>query len=67
MALTPEQVKAQFEREGRTFSQWAEEKGFRPADVYKVINGLSKAKRGKGHEIAVKLGMKEKVSEEATQ
>lgn len=59
MALTPEQVKANFEREGKTFSQWAEEKGFRSTDVYKVVNGLSKAKRGIGHQIAVELGLKE--------
>ena len=58
MALTPEQVKAKFEGEGKTFTQWANEKGFHSSDVYKVLNGLSKAKRGKGHEIAVKLGLK---------
>ncbi len=63
MALSPEQIKANFESQGKTFSQWAKEYGFRSSDVYKVINGLSKAKRGKGHEIAVKLGLKEQPNE----
>lgn len=56
--LTPEQVKAQFAREGKTFSDWAEERGYNKFDVYKVINGQTKARRGKAHDIAVDLGLK---------
>lgn len=56
--LTAEQVKSQFAREGKTFSSWAEERGYNRCDVYRVINGLSKARRGKSHQIAVDLGLK---------
>jgi gp16 family phage-associated protein len=56
--MTPEQLKAQFRSEGKTFSQWAKDNGYNPLDVYRVTNGLTKAKYGKGHEIAVKLGLK---------
>jgi gp16 family phage-associated protein len=56
--LTPEQLKAKFVREGRTFSEWARQNGFPPVEVYKVVNGLSKGRWGRGHDIAVKLGLK---------
>lgn len=56
--LTPEQLKAKFEREGRTFAAWARENGYTVNEVYRVTNGFAKAKRGKAHEIAVKLGLK---------
>ncbi|MCK6437748.1 DNA-binding protein [Rivihabitans pingtungensis] len=56
--MTPEELKAKFEREGRTFSSWALEHGYNRIDVYKVLSGICKAKRGKGHQIAVQLGLK---------
>lgn len=56
--MTPQEVKDKFIREGKTFTDWAAENGYRRQDVYRVLNGLSKAQRGKGHEIAVKLGLK---------
>ncbi|NCG55230.1 DNA-binding protein [Serratia fonticola] len=55
---TPEQVKQYFRQNGMTFNHWAAENGYTPTDVYRVLNGLTKAKYGKGHEIAVKLGLK---------
>ncbi|HIE4801240.1 TPA: DNA-binding protein [Serratia marcescens] len=55
---TPDQVKQLFRQNGWTFNQWAAENGYNPTDVYRVLNGLTKAKYGKGHEIAVKLGLK---------
>ncbi|MDK4680421.1 DNA-binding protein [Kingella negevensis] len=58
MALTPEQVKKNFKQKGITFSGWAREHGYRPQEVIRVLNGFSKASRGQGHEIAVKLGLK---------
>lgn len=58
MVLTAEQVKEKFIKEGRTFSSWAKENGFRPNEVYQVVNGASKAKYGRKHEIAKLLGMK---------
>ena len=60
--LTPRQVKSLFKRRGKTFTEWAIEHGYTRSDVYRVLNGQHKALYGKGHEIAVKLGIK--VSEE---
>ena len=56
--MTPDQVKAKFQREGKTFTQWAKENGYRKNHVYLVLNGSVKARYGVGHEIAVKLGLK---------
>lgn len=58
MPLTPEQVKRNFRREGKTLKQFAEERGFPQDQVYRVMNGTIKATRGRGHEIAVALGLK---------
>lgn len=55
---TPEQVKALFHKRGQTFTRWAKDNGYRLNEVYRVINGQSKARYGKAHEIAVKLGLK---------
>lgn len=58
MSLTPEQLKARFQREGKTFADWAKAHGYTRQEVYRVLNGQAKAKYGKGHEIAIKLGLK---------
>lgn len=55
---TPDQIKAEFRAKGMTTSQWARDHGYSPRDVILVINGISKARYGKGHEIAVQLGLK---------
>jgi len=55
---TREELKAKFEREGKTFSGWAEARGYTRNEVYRVINGFAKCKRGKAHKIAVELGLK---------
>ena len=57
--MTADQVKAKFKREGRTITQWAKERGYNRHTVYLVLNGQIKALYGKGHEIAVALGMKQ--------
>lgn len=56
--LTPAEVKAKFQSQGKTFRQWAIENGYHPVDVSHVVTGRNSATRGKGHEIAVKLGLK---------
>jgi gp16 family phage-associated protein len=56
--MTAEQVKAKFLKEGMTFSEWARARGYTPQSVYLVLNGQVKATRGKGHAIAVALGLK---------
>jgi gp16 family phage-associated protein len=59
-ALTVSQVKENLRLQGKTLKQFAIEKGFEPNDVYRVIGGSRKALYGKGHEIAVALGLKAK-------
>jgi gp16 family phage-associated protein len=60
--MTPQQRKQQFINRGESVRAWAEDNGFDPkkdlAAVYRVLNGQSPARRGKHHEIAVKLGIK---------
>ena len=62
MAQTPEQVKKRLRQQGKTTAAWAQENGFEPWLVYRVLNGFTKATRGKGHDIAVKLGLKDTAS-----
>ena len=66
MALTLVQVKENFAREGKTLAQWARENGYKPRDVYLVTGSLTKAKYGRGFEIAQKLGLKETTPTETT-
>lgn len=65
--MTPEQVKARFQREGKTFTAWATENGYRTNEVYRVLNGQAKCHYGKAHEIAVKLGLKPAPAKELQQ
>lgn len=55
---TPEQVKAEFNARGKTFTDWAKGHGFPRRDVYLVLNGQSKCLYGRAHEIAVAFGLK---------
>ncbi|MFU2080631.1 DNA-binding protein [Avibacterium endocarditidis] len=57
-AKTPDQIRLEFYRNGKTFQQWAIDNGYHPVLVSKVLNGAVKANRGKGLEVAVKLGLK---------
>ncbi|EJI5073121.1 DNA-binding protein [Salmonella enterica] len=56
--MTAEQVKTLLRQQGKTITEWANEHGYTRNDVYRVLNGQVKANYGKGHEIAVKLGLK---------
>lgn len=56
--MTPEQIKSKFRREGKTFTEWADEHGYPRNSVYRVLSGSDKAHYGRAHEIAVKLGLK---------
>lgn len=62
---TPEQVKADFLASGITISQWARSKGYKPREVSLVLNGQVKGRYGKGHEIAVALGIKRDIQQAA--
>lgn len=55
---TPAEVKKRLRNEGKTIKQFAEENGFNYVEVLRVMNGTIKGVRGRGHEIAVKLGLK---------
>lgn len=55
---TAEQVKTEYRAKGILLSKVAEENGWRPQDVYKVLNGQSRGNYGIGHEIAVYFGLK---------
>lgn len=51
-------VKQRLYAQGKTLKQWAEDNGYSPAQVYRVMRGENKALYGEGHTIAVKLGLK---------
>jgi len=57
--LTPNQVKKQFKDKGQTQKEWALAHGYQPCQVTRILNGTWKGTRGKGHEIAVALGLKD--------
>lgn len=56
---TPETIKAELAQQGRSTADLARQLGFKPIELYKVLNGFTKCKRGKGFRIAVALGMRE--------
>ena len=47
--MTADQVKTLFRQRGITFTQWAEENGYSRYEVYRVLNGQTKARYGKSH------------------
>jgi gp16 family phage-associated protein len=57
-AAQVEAARAAFYDRGEDVASWARARGFRPANVYRVLSGQSKAKRGEGHRIAIALGLK---------
>ena len=59
--LTLEEAKANFLRNGETVSDWARQYGFYPQQVSAVLSGKCKGMRGRAHEIAVRLGVKDGV------
>ena len=54
--MTVQRFKAWLHSQGKTIRQWAEENGFPPSAVYRVLNGVDKANFGRAHDIAVKAG-----------
>ncbi len=57
-AKSIQQVRDWMESRGLTVIDWANEYGFNPSNVYRVLNGISKCKRGESHKIALALGLK---------
>lgn len=63
--MTGEAAKRKLREQGKTIKQWAEENGYPYVLVSRVIRGVQKANYGKGHEVAVALGMKIRAGEAA--
>lgn len=55
---TVEEVRADFDRRGKTFRQFAREIGVSDRIVYEVLRGRFKGRRGQAHKVAVLLGLK---------
>ena len=55
---TAQQVKEHLSAQGLTVKQWAEDNNYPLPEVYKIMSGERKGLYGRGHEIAVKLGLK---------
>ena len=53
-----QQARARLAMEGVTVKRWAEENGFDAMLVYAVLSGRIRARSGKSHEVAVRLGLK---------
>lgn len=56
---TSHEVKQELLLRGLSISNWARRNGFSPELVHQVLNAKKLPIRGKSHEIAVKLGLKE--------
>jgi gp16 family phage-associated protein len=53
-----EEVREEFEIAGMAVSDWAARHGFKRENVYAVLAGRSKGRRGEAHRIAQALGLK---------
>jgi len=56
---TAEQVRAEFNRAGQSIKQWATTHDYPAYLVQQVLSGRSRCLRGRSHEIAVLLQLKE--------
>lgn len=52
------EIRGAFADAGLTVSQWADAHGFRRENVYAVLAGRAKGRRGEAHRIAQALGLK---------
>lgn len=59
------QAREKFHRSGKSVIAWAKEHGYTVNLVYEVLNGKRRCLRGQSHNIAVRLGIKDGVVEEA--
>jgi gp16 family phage-associated protein len=53
-----EQLRSAFEQAGVSVTDWAVAHGFRRENVYAVLSGRAKGRRGQSHRIAAALGLK---------
>lgn len=52
------ELKKKLRKEGKKYNAYAAEMGLDLATVYKIMRGESRGNFGKGHETAVKMGLK---------
>lgn len=55
---TREEVIAAFAARGVCVSEWAKQHGFRRENVYSVLAGRTRGRRGEAHAVAIALGLK---------
>ena len=56
---TPDEIRAEFAKNGVSIAGWATAHGFNTNLVFEVLAGRKKGIRGQSHQIAVLLGLKE--------
>lgn len=56
--ISRKQFKANLIAQGKTIKSWAMEHGFSSQEVSEVLTGKNKCIRGKGHYIAIAMGVK---------
>lgn len=63
MMRTSQEVRNELQKRGLSIAKWARQNGFSPELVHQVLNSNKIPIRGKSHEIAVKLGLKDGIIE----
>lgn len=63
MIRTSQEVRNELLKRGLSIADWARQNGFSPELVHQVINSNKIPVRGKSHEIAVRLGLKDGIIE----
>ncbi|NMM12417.1 MAG: DNA-binding protein [Rhodoferax sp.] len=61
MTFSTAEIKACFKEQGVSISTWAQAHAFDPRLVYAVLAGKNQSTRGKSHQIALALGLKEAI------
>jgi len=56
--LTPDEFRQRLFRQGKTLTRWASEHGYTFREASRVLNGQVKGRHGRGHDIAVAMGIK---------
>ena len=62
---TRQEVLEEFDLKGQPIALWTQQNAFHPANVYAVLTGKTRGKRGEAHRIAVALGLKRGISPES--
>ncbi|EPH1695355.1 DNA-binding protein [Acinetobacter baumannii] len=63
MIRTSQEVRSELQKRGLSIADWARQNGFTPELVHQVLNSNKIPVRGKSHQIAVKLGLKDGIIE----